>query len=329
MRKRIGAVVFFALCLGIAACSHEPGEVPTTEPAMTETEPTTGEAEEPIRVAIVLKGTAEENLAFCSGAENAADEAGAECLAMYGEDEAEWEELVLQACEDGYDYVIGAAPEIADYIAEYGEDFPDIGFAVFDAEVSLEHVISVFVSYEEAYFQAGAEAVMFAEQTKAQATEEKTVIGWVSGMNIPMVQDLYQAFLSGAQSVDPEIQVLEQYAGSWEDPEEAKKLSLEQFAQGANVIFSLAGDGDAGVLAAAEDSGFYVIGTEESMGDSKALLMTVGNDMEKIGFLMVRNLLLEEPEWGMVMEFSWNDGCVVIKKSSVMTEMPVATDANA
>ena len=309
MRKGIGAILLLGACLGLAACTREPVETTTAESSaiessMAESETTTKAVEEPIRVAIVCKGTADENHAFDSGARMAAGELEAEFQAMYGEEEDVWEEQVLQACEDGYDYIVGAASEIADYIAKYGEEYPEIRFAVLDAEVPLENVTSVFISREEAYFQAGTEAARFTKQTETPGINEETVIGWIGGMNIPIVQDLFQAFANGARSVEPEIQILEQYTGSWENADEGQKIALSQFEQGADVILSLAGECGAGVLAAAEDCGFYVIGTDEMVGDSEAVVMTIESDMERIGYFVVRKLLQEELEGGTVVELS-------------------------
>ena len=75
------------------------------------------------------------------------------------------------------------------------------------------------------------------------------------------------------------------------------------FVWGAGVFAGVMGVG-AGVLAAAEDCGFYVIGTDEMVGDSEAVVMTIESDMERIGYFVVRKLLQEELEGGTVVELS-------------------------
>jgi len=325
MRKIAGTVLMFGVCLGLAACAHNPVE-PTTEASAAVTEPTTVEYMEPICVGIIFNGILENNIdnqAFYSGALTAAEESKAELRVMDGENEEDWEAQVLKACEDGCDYVVGTAPEIADYISKYGANYPEIMFVALDAEVSLENVVSVYVSQEDAYFRAGVLAAEATKQTEIQGINEDAVIGWIGGMNIPIVKTYYMAFEKGAKSVDPEIQILEQYTGSWEDPEEGQRLALALYEQGADVVVGLAGGSNEGVVNASEEAGFYLI--------------TASNEMEQIGYLVVQKLLQEEAEGGTTMELTMGDNCVVLNGLPSTTEtmgkeVPVeslATDANA
>ena len=338
MKKVLASSVVGGLCLALMACSRDVEETSPTETIVVET--TTEAIEERVRVSVIVDGSIEagnDNESFSAGAQRAAEELDAELQILQSADEKELEANIFSSCESGYDYVISAAPEGADYIAKYGQEYPDVSFAVLDADVPCENVTSVYLLWEEAFFQAGATSALFTKQTEHLGINEEAVLGWVGGMNIPMVYNLYQAFEQGARSVDPEILILEQYAGSWEDPEETYRLAASQYEQGADIIVSLTGEGDTGVRTAAEDNGFFVIGTDESVSGPEDHLLTISKDMERIGYLVARGLLQDGFEGETEVELSMEDGCVVLDGISAVPETiekevqeeRVASDANA
>lgn len=338
MKKVIASSVLGGFCLVLMACGRNVEETLPAETTAVET--TTAAIEEPVRVNVVVYGSIEagsDNESFCVGAQRAAEELDVKLQILQSADEKELEDNVLNSCESGCDYVISAAPEGADYIAKYGQDYPNISFAVLDADSPCENATSVYLSWEDAFFQAGATSALFTKQTEYAGINDEAVLGWVGGMNIPLIYNLYQAFEQGARSVDPEILILEQYAGSWEDPEEAYRLAVSQYEQGADIIVSLTGEGDMGIRTAAESNGFFVIGMDGSMAESGNHLLTISKDMERIGYLVARGLLQDGFEGETEVELSMADGCVVLDGISAVPETiekevqeeRVASDANA
>jgi basic membrane protein A len=66
----------------------------------------------------------------------------------------------------------------------------------------------------------------------------------------------------GARDTNPEIQVIRQFADSWNDPAKGKELAKAQFRQGADIVFQIAGGTGQGVFAAAAEDGRYAIGVD-------------------------------------------------------------------
>ena len=159
MKKFISAALAATLCLSMAACSSsQPAETTAaaTEAAAEETKAEEAAAEtkaaaeaeksdKPIRVCIVYTGNLGDksyNDSCNMGAQKAVEDFGIELKSLEGGTADEWKANLLAACEEGYDLIIGASSNIADYITEYGPSYPDTKFAVIDTTVDLPNVPS-------------------------------------------------------------------------------------------------------------------------------------------------------------------------------------------
>ena len=189
-------------------------------------------------------------------------------------------------------------------------------FAIYDAEVLSSNVTGFYVDHKDAYFEAGVVAANMTKQSEISGINEEITIGWVGGMNLPIVKIYFTAFEEGAKSVEPEIQILEQYAGSWDDPEKGKKLTEELFALGADVVVNVADETGRGVLEAADELGIYVINMSGNMESSKSVVVSMEDDMEQIGYHMLKKMLDKNEKKTSSVELTMEDGCVVLDKES-------------
>ena len=278
MKKFISAALAATLCLSMAACSSsQPAETTAaaTEAAAEETkaeeaaaETEAAEAEKsdaPIRVCIVYTGNLGDksyNDSCNMGAQKAVEDFGIELKSLEGGTADEWKANLLAACEEGYDLIIGASSNIADYITEYGPSYPDTKFAVIDTTVDLPNVESISFAQNQGSFLAGAAAAMFTQKTDIEGVNEDHIIGWVGGMDIPVLHDFYTGYAQGAKYIDPDIQILQAFAGEWQNPLKGKELTLAQYDQGADIVMNVASGTGAGVLEAAKEAGKYAIGVD-------------------------------------------------------------------
>ena len=205
MKKFISAALAATLCLSMAACSSsQPAETTAaaTEAAAEETKAEEAAAETeaaeaqksdaPIRVCIVYTGNLGDksyNDSCNMGAQKAVEDFGIELKSLEGGTADEWKANLLAACEEGYDLIIGASSNIADYITEYGPSYPDTKFAVIDTTVDLPNVESISFAQNQGSFLAGAAAAMFTQKTDIEGVNEDHIIGWVGGMDIPVLHD--------------------------------------------------------------------------------------------------------------------------------------------
>jgi len=109
---------------------------------------------------------------------------------------------------------------------------------------------------------AGAVAAMMTTRTELPGMNEEKVIGWVGGMDIPVLHDFFVGYEQGAKYIDPDIKILQSFAGTFTDPVKGKELTLAQYSQGADIVMNVASDTGNGVLEAAKVAGKYAIGVD-------------------------------------------------------------------
>ena len=246
MRKRtLSIVLAAAMCASLTACGGGGSTAETTaaDSSNTETKAADGSetSDKPLRVCVVYTGNLGDksyNDSCNMGAQKAVEDFGIELKSLEGTTAEEWKANLLQACDDGYDLIIGASSNIADYITENASSYPDTKFAVIDTTVDLPNVESISFAQNEGSFLAGAAAAMFTTKTDIPNVNEDHIIGWVGGMDIPVLHDFYTGYEQGAKYIDPDIKILQAFAGSWTDPLKGKELTLAQYEQGADIVMN-------------------------------------------------------------------------------------------
>ena len=103
---------------------------------------------------------------------------------------------------------------------------------------------------------------MFTEKADIEGVNEQKVIGWVGGMDISVLHDFYIGYEQGAKYINPDIQVLQPFAGTWNDPLKGKELTLAQYDQGADIVMNVASGTGTGILEGAKEAGKYAIGVD-------------------------------------------------------------------
>ena len=172
---------------------------------------------------------------------------------------AEIEQQYQSAAASGdYLIIVGLGFEQGEPSKLAATDHPDQLFANIDAASENPNVQGVLFREEENAFLAGVLAAHLTTSDATLANPEK-VIGIVLGVDIPQVRRYAVSYEAGARTVDPEIEVLDGVVGNFEDQGIARDLTLAQIAQGADVVYQVAGG--AGLeFSAAEEEQVYAIG---------------------------------------------------------------------
>src|SRR5262245_21229303 len=110
-------------------------------------------------------------------------------------------------------------------------------------------------------------------------TSKTGKIGFVGGMDIPLIRRFEMGYEAGAKKINPEITVLANYVGitseAWNNPPKGKELGVSQYNQGADVSFAAAGAYGLGVLDAAEEKKEFAIGCDSNQDWTKpGLILT-------------------------------------------------------
>ena len=256
------------------------------------------------------------------GAQKAVEDFGIELKSLEGTTAQEWEANLVAACEGGYDLVIGASSNIADYISKHAPNYPDTKFAVIDTTVDLPNVESISFAQNQGSFLAGAAAAMFTQKTDIEGVNEDNVIGWVGGMDIPVLHDFYVGYEQGAKYIDPDITILQAFAGTWTDPLKGKELTLAQYEQGADIVMNVASGTGPGILEAAKEAGKYAIGVDLDQDKDQPghVLTSMVKRVDNACYLVIQSAVEGTFEGGSTQYLTLSEGGVSLTDFSVMKE---------
>ena len=133
------------------------------------------------------------------------------------------------------------------------DQYPDKLFGLIDEVVDKPNVMSVTFKEHEGSFLVGVIAGL---------TTKSNVIGFVGGMDFPVINKFEAGFIAGVKSANPKAKVLVNYTGAFDDPDKGKEVALTQFQQKADVIFHASGACGIGVIQAADEKDFWAIGVD-------------------------------------------------------------------
>jgi len=199
------------------------------------------------------------NQAAFEGAERWRRATGGRYLEFEVAHSAQREQAARRFAERGANPVVGIGFPQAGSIAAVAKDFPATRFAIVDAVVDAPNVQSFVFREHEGAFLVGMLAALASKTGK---------LGFVGGMDIPLVRKFLCGYEQGARHVNPQVQVLSAMAGStpaaWTDPARGAEMAKAQIAQGVDVLFSAAGTTGLGGLQAAHDARILAIGVDSN-----------------------------------------------------------------
>lgn len=216
-----------------------------------------------VKVGLVLdKGGKDDksfNSAAYAGVQRAQKELGIEFKFVEASDLNALENFHRSFAKKNFDLIIGIGFAQADAVKKIAAQFPQQKFAVVDAEVVAPNVRSLLFQEHEGSYLVGALAAL---------TSKTGHLGFIGGMDIPLIRRFEMGYTAGAKKINPKIKVTVNYIGvtgeAWNNPTKAKELALAQFAGGVDVTFVAAGASGAGAFEAAQAQKKYVIGVDSN-----------------------------------------------------------------
>ncbi len=175
------------------------------------------------------------------------------------QNQAEREQGLRNLARRGASIVIAIGFNNATPISVVAKEFPNTKFTIIDSNVDLPNVQSVLFRSEEGSFLVGMLAAL------SSKTNE---IGFVGGMDIPLIRNFLAGYTAGAKYAVPKIDVLSAMTGTtaeaFRDPVRGGELARDQIARGVDVIFSCAGSTNFGVFQAVTDAKKLAIGVDSN-----------------------------------------------------------------
>lgn len=210
-----------------------------------------------LKVALIVAYTGLGDRGFCdsanAGLQRAIKELGIVGKVIEPKSEAEYIEQYRALSQEGYDVIIGLTSSIAKEIEELANEFPKIRYGIIDYLPTKAHPRVAGLSFREheGSFLAGALAAMVTKSNK---------IGYVGGIDTPLLRKFQIGYTEGAKYVKPTIEVISVIAGAFGDPTKGKELALSLFSRGCDIVYHAAGKTGDGVIAAAQEKKLLAIG---------------------------------------------------------------------
>jgi basic membrane protein A and related proteins len=201
------------------------------------------------------------------GAERAEKELGVHVRFIEPGEGSDRESGLRLLAAEGMDLVIGVGFIFTDDLTQLAREYPNTRFAGVDYSVATDkegkviapppNLAALKFREEEGSFLVGALAALVGHSKK---------VGFVGGMDFPLIQKFEMGYKAGVKKVCPDCQVISQYAGvtpeAFRNPGRGKELALSQYQQGVNVIFHASGSTGLGVFEAARQTGKLAIGVD-------------------------------------------------------------------
>ena len=209
-----------------------------------------------VRIGVVFDAGGKNDRSFnqsaWEGAQRARDDMGIELKDAEPSDSSAVEEAMRAMAAAGYDLIFGIGFANATAIKNVALEFPDIKFALVDSVVELPNVASLTFREHEGSYLVGILAAI-----RSRSMNERRIIGFIGGMEIPLIHKFEQGYIQGAKDVYPGIEVIINYVGNtptaWNDPTKAKEIANAQIGKGASVIYAAAGGSGNGLFDAIQE----------------------------------------------------------------------------
>ncbi|MBZ4022575.1 BMP family ABC transporter substrate-binding protein [Rhodobacter sp. TJ_12] len=199
------------------------------------------------------------NEAAFNGAERWAAETGGSYKELEMQSEAQREQALRRFAEAGANPIVMTGFAFGDVLNTVAPDYPDTKFAIIDMVVDQPNVRSVVFQEEQGSYLVGMMAAM---------ASKTGVVGFVGGMDIPLIRKFECGYAQGAKAANPDVKVVYNMTGTtpaaWNDPVKGSELTKAQIAQGADVVFSAAGSTGLGILQTVADEDILGIGVDSN-----------------------------------------------------------------
>jgi len=327
MKRALSLLLIAAMVFSLAACAQQPG---TKE----------GEV---YKAALLLNGTLGDKSFFDSandGLVRLKEELGAdvfdfevEQMGATAADEPKWAPTLLDFCETGeYDVIIIGTWQMIEGLEDAAKQFPDQKFIFFDETYAFangeKNVYNVLYKQNEVSFLVGAAAAMMTTDERLPMVDPKTKsIGFLGGMENPIINDFLLGYIQGAKHVEPDIKVAIGYVGDFWDSAKGKDIALVQYQSGGvDVGYNVAGAAGLGQIEAAEVAKRYAFGVDS---DQAALLpdkaeFIPSSALKNVGNSLMRAIKLDlegKLAYGSAESLGFKEGGVNLVKDAHYEEM--------
>lgn len=186
------------------------------------------------------------------GLEKARDELG--ILFDYKEaPDGKYEEKLEELVAEKYNVIIGLGFSVQEALEKTAKKYPDQQFVLIDGQSDVANITSITFKEQEGSFLLGMVAAMTSKTGK---------IGFIGGADVPVIHHFENGFIEGAKYYNPNIEIISEYAGSFDDTEAGAAIAERYIKNGVDFIYHAAGFTGFGAIKKAEEMGIYAAGVD-------------------------------------------------------------------
>jgi basic membrane protein A len=226
-RALVAAFAWTALCLTVAGCGKQGGD----------------EGKPALRLGMVTDTAGLGDKSFNDSANAGLDAAKAQLHAdvsvLESKSAADYQPNLTFLANQDFDEIYAVGFLMSKDVERVARAFPKKHFALIDAAAEEPNVSAVVFREQEGAFLAGALAAM---------VSKSRTIGFLGGMDVPLLRRFEAGYAAGARQIDPRVKVLVKYAGSFDDVPAGKELASVLYDQHADVLFVAAGKTGLGAI---------------------------------------------------------------------------------
>ncbi|MDR0889223.1 MAG: BMP family ABC transporter substrate-binding protein [Oscillospiraceae bacterium] len=212
------------------------------------------------------------------------------------EDQPRWLETLYEVSEGGgYDLIVCGTYQMPDYLKEVAEKFPEQKYLIYDDTTYVgdcANVVNVSFKQNDMGYLVGVFAGSMTTDTGVANMNEDAVLGFVGGIDSPVINDFLYGFILGAQSVNPDVKVDTRYTNDYVDTAIAKEYGFSMINDNkCDIIWGVAGNAGNGAAEAALETGkawFIGVDSDQELtfsADLAAITLTSG--LKNIGDSLV------------------------------------------
>lgn len=173
--------------------------------------------------------------------------------------DAQTEQVLRNLARKKVDLIAAIGFAQAQAVQTVAKEFPDVKFVLIDGVATGDNINSILFKEQEGSYLVGVAAAMASKSKK---------LGFIGGMDIPLIRAFACGYKQGAKATDPSVDVTQNMVGTtssaWNDPAKGSELARAQFERGVDVVFAAAGGSGIGALQAAKEKGKLAIGVDSN-----------------------------------------------------------------
>lgn len=330
MKKLLKLLIALIVTFSLVACASSPSETPEEETGGDETSETEdGETSSTYNVAYLVNGNLGDKSFFDSAYEGLSKlesdgRITLRTIEMGGTDadQPKWLSTLYEVSESQeYDVIVLGTYQMPDFLKEVATANPDQKYVIFDDNTYVgenENVLNLTYKQNELGYIVGTLAGAITTDTNVKNINPEAVIGFVGGVDSPVINDFLIGYIEGALKVNPDVKVDTRYTNDYVDTAKAKEFGLSMINdQKADLIWGVAGNaGNGAAEAILEQNTAWFIGVDsdqEATFSSELAAITLTSGLKNIGNSLIwvfDELDAGKQHWGTEVSLGLADGGV-------------------